>query len=51
MNGPWKNGKLFLKGFQILEDIYRRFVRNNQKKELPMMAMFVNRSGRNEQSL
>jgi hypothetical protein len=29
----------------------RRSARNNQKKELPMMAMFVNRSGRNEQSL
>jgi hypothetical protein len=28
----------------------RRFFRNNQKKELPMVAMFVNRSGRNEQS-
>ena len=29
----------------------RRFFRNNQKKELPMVAMFVNRSGRNEHSL
>jgi hypothetical protein len=29
----------------------RRFFRNNQKKELPMVATFVNRSGRNEQSL
>jgi hypothetical protein len=29
----------------------RRFFRNNQKKELPMVAMFVNRSGRNEQSV
>jgi len=27
------------------------FFRNNQKQELPMVAMFVNRSGRNEQSL
>jgi hypothetical protein len=27
-----------------------RFFRNNQKKELLMVAMFVNRSGRNEQS-
>ena len=27
----------------------RRFFRNNQKKELPMVAMFVNRSGRNKQ--
>jgi hypothetical protein len=27
------------------------FLRNNQKKELPMMAMFVKRSIRNEQSL
>ena len=25
--------------------------RTNQKKELPMEAMFVNRSGRNEQSI
>jgi hypothetical protein len=29
----------------------RRFFRNNQKKELPMVTMFANRSGRNEQSL
>ena len=27
------------------------FFRNNQKQELPMVAMFVNRLGRNEQSL
>jgi hypothetical protein len=26
----------------------RRFFRDNQKKELPMVAMFANRSGRNE---
>jgi hypothetical protein len=24
---------------------FQRFFRNNQKKELPMVAMFVNRSG------
>ena len=29
----------------------RRSFRNNQGKKLPMVAMFVNRSGRNEQSL
>jgi hypothetical protein len=28
----------------------RQFFKNNQKKGLPMVAMFVNRSGRNEQS-
>jgi predicted metal-dependent peptidase len=27
----------------------RFFFRNNQKEELPMVAMFVNRSGRIEQ--
>ena len=29
----------------------RRSFRNNQEKKLPTVAMFVNRSGRNEQSL
>jgi hypothetical protein len=29
----------------------RRYFRNNQKKELPMVAMFVNESGQNVQSL
>ena len=29
----------------------RRFFRNNQKKLLPMVAMFVNTSRRNDQSL
>ena len=29
----------------------RRFLRNNRKKELPMIAMFVNGSGRNVQLL
>jgi hypothetical protein len=30
---------------------HRRFKLTNQKKELPVMAMFVNRLGQNEQSL
>jgi hypothetical protein len=29
----------------------RRFFRNNQKKELPMVAIFANSLGQNEQSL
>jgi hypothetical protein len=35
---------MWLLGFR--EDF---FFRNNQKQELPMLAMFVNGSGRNEQ--
>jgi hypothetical protein len=29
----------------------RRYFKNNKKKEFPMVTMFANRSGRNDQSL
>jgi hypothetical protein len=40
--------------YQIVANVATRFqrrffFRNNQKQELPMLAMFVNGSGRNEQ--
>jgi hypothetical protein len=37
------------KQFQRREDLYKKLT--NQKQELPMVAMFVNGSKRNEQSL
>jgi hypothetical protein len=35
--------------FLLTEDIFKKST--NQKQELPVAAMFVNRSGQNEQSL
>ena len=42
---PWK----LCTGLAVSEEIFQKST--NQKQELPIAAMFVNRSGRNEQSL
>jgi hypothetical protein len=44
---PTKFRFIWLSGFRG-EDFFKS---TNQKQELPMAAMFVNRSGQNEQSL
>ena len=46
---PTKFRFVWLLGFRANQR--RRIFRYNQKKELPMVAMLVNRSGQNEQSL